>query len=55
MQVFVLLDRQATVFAVTTDSAAADAWVALGGDFGSVEVELDDFTVYNEVMDELAE
>lgn len=59
MLVHVLLDNSTPpiVYAVVTDPAVVDAWHKLGEDadlsVGSVEMEIDDFSVLNILLEEL--
>jgi hypothetical protein len=55
MNLYVLLDDQTppVVYCVTDDREVADQWPTLDGSFGVVEVELNDFTNVNMMVDEL--
>ena len=53
--VYVLLDDKANVYCVTTDEDIADSWLEMGGRHGVVEAEVDDYTMYNAVADEIEE
>jgi hypothetical protein len=55
MNVYVLLDDQTppVVYCVTTDPDVADQWPTLCGSHGVVEVEINDYTNVNLVLDEL--
>jgi len=55
MQVYVLLDRSNVVYGVLTDLESAEAFITADPDFMYVEAEVDDFTTFNEVMDELGD
>lgn len=52
--VFVLQDSSdGMVYCVTKDSDAAEEWVGFDPQYTAVEVELEDFTSFNAVKDEL--
>jgi hypothetical protein len=54
MQVFVLIDTSdAAVYGVVTDSDAADKWTDTDANFSAIEVEVDDYQSYNEMLDEV--
>jgi hypothetical protein len=55
MQTYVLLDRDARVYAVVTDAEAAEEWLTFDGSFGFAECVLNDYTRFNKALDAVEE
>ena len=55
MIVWVLQDRDGHVFGVVSDADAAEEFLTFDESFVTVEVEVDDFTLVNEIRDAVEE
>jgi len=55
MQVYVLLDSDARVYGVVTDSNAAEEWLTFDDDFAVAEGELNDYTCFNMALEAVTE
>ncbi len=54
MQLYVLSDDNGTIYCVTDDASAADKWANLKDpSLLGAEIELNDFTLFNQVVEQL--